>query len=986
MEVFGKDNKYITTVFDPTQDDISKIPHQLIKDIVFVDSKKYKYHPSFTRIYYISPDYKQTNVISLFEELEKEKTNLDNPQFTRGFFEYIAKQYNLQQAVINDLLEIVKNTGRKQEIIDNIMKSYPQFKQNIDNYYKPNLLSPTGAREKPETVEDDWGSSTSSENIVEYSKSPRSSRSSTEDIFESLDKEKTVEKDTEHPFFDIYLRYFYIILTKKNISSGVKYEEFYTDFVLDNNFIAIGMHLEGTSKYRVMKTEDKVISKRIHNFTYSEHNITKTKSLNPDIFYFLYHIDKDIYISGELRQDLRIVLKVNFNEDYKLEDIGEIEQKINIHSYKILEKLKKKVPNLVENLDRNIVKISIKIKHKIGKIDRNILKNTFLLNLKETHKGSILRFDLILDEKTTLKEIIYSEKGGFSNFTIKDIPDKTYIPDIINKISYPFQEQTSIKKPEKIELKKEKIKSLASLNIPYDSRKCQKDRRIEILNEGESYEDDRVLNYKGNLLVCRSNLYPYPGETKTGIPCCFKRIQKSKTEDYESTDIIKTFDLRPLLKEKEELIHLRREGIDNPLLQDIFPIDEGFYALTLSSSKIGIPEVLEKLYGEDVISKSFEYLKEEDSKYLDIDKNDDIKNIVKAVSLYKENNILVVSYNNRDFSFVCSMSEYMIFDKFIIILFRNDNYKILIKSNEGSKQFGWVFSKTNKELQRLIKAYNSSCLGIKDCKENIPDLKKILSDRILEIGWGVVDPITNKIIYLETDKGLVTIKPSKISYSIKTKQLKDIKKISYEDQINKLKEIENFYSYLETEGKVYNEDKSKITGIKTRCNIIIPVLDEEIKDTSDEIIEDDVFDIDIYSKLKQEIISGEELDAYNENFIDNYKEITLKTIKNYYNENVEERNNLIKLIDEGNFEDLLKNLIKLFVIRDDIEIPVEDSTTFPIPIKNEHTTDVLSYITWVLMNNSEEFFTEDFKSDKTQVDVSLIPNLEEVVVNGDDLF
>lgn len=979
MDVFDNSNKYITNVIDINAQDNSKINQNLIRDIAFVDSKNYKYHPSFSRIYYISPDFKQANIISVFDEMNKEKQNLDNPNFTPGFFNYLMQQYGLTKEAIDDILQIIKEAPLKEEIEKRIMDSYPEYKKNVENYF--NALPPSQIPPSPEGPVDNWSRSSYSPISSEMSTPTEEGSLIIEDLFEQLNKEVTEEEKISVSDFEIYLRYLYIVLTKQNIFKEVKYEEIFKNFSLDSSFLAVGMHLEGTSKFRIAKTSDKGMNRKIKIFTHSEHRVAQIKTLLPDTLYFLYYVDKDIYLSGEVRRNMVIVLRVIFSENFQLKDIESLEEKLSVHTYKILERFKKLISNLIENPDKNFVKISIKMKHSKGKIDKQIIKNIFVSNLRETHKGTIITFDLILNDTTTLKNIIYSEKEGFSNFTIKDIPNKTFIAEIVNKITYPFKSGSKIEESKKKEVKKQKIKDLESLGIPYDSRKCQKDRRIEVLQEEEksSYNSNRTLNYKGNLLVCKNPEYPYPGETKTGIPCCFKKIQvKREIKQAKTIDIIKTMNIRPLLKEKEELVQFRREGINNKLLEDIFSVDEGFYALTLSNTKIGLPEVLNLLYGENIIKDSFANIKKEDIEYLDIRDENDIKNIVKAVTLNKKVNLFVVSYNDTDFSFVCSMSDFLFFDKFIIILFYKGNYKILVKTNEDTKQIGWEFSKINPNLQRLIRAYNISCLDIKDCNYNIPDLKKIMLDGIVNIKTGIIDPVVNKIIYLETDRGIIPIKPSKVSYSIITKFISDINKISPEEQMNHLKELETSYPYLKLAGSVYNETKTKITGLKTICNFVIPVEEEETKEISENA---EVFEIDIYSKLKEEVMSGEELDAYNQNFIENYQEVILNTVKKYYNENNEERNTILNFVYSAQFEELLEYLNKLFIVKDKVEIPIDNNTSIPILIQSDNKIQFLSYLTWILVNNGEEFFTESIVKDRTQIDVSLIPSLEEVEID-----
>ncbi len=988
MDIFDNSNNYITKIIDPNAENNSQINLQLMKDIIFVDSKNYKYHPSFSRIYYRSPDFKQANVISVFDEMEKEKQNLENPNFIGGFFDYLMKEYNLTKEALDDVIKVVKDTSMKEEIQGRIMSSYPQYKQNIENYF--NVLPPTeiglsssvDVNETELSSPDRWSTTSYSPVSSEFSSPTGEISLSVDDLFKQLNREVKEEEKISVSDFEVYLRYLYIVLSKQNILKEIKYEEIFKNFKLDVNFLAVGMHLEGDSKFRIVKTSDKDLTRKIKVFTHSEHKVTQIKTLLPDTLYFLYYIEKDIYISGKLRNNMVIVLRVVFSENSPLKDIEKIEKKLSIHTYKISELFKKLIPNLIENPDKNFVKISIKLKHSKGKIDKDIIKRTFVTNMKETHKGTVISFDLKIDDTTTMKNVIYSEKGGYSNFTIKDIPNKTYIAEVVNKITYPFKIGSEIQETEKKEVKKQKIKDLTSLGIPYDSRKCQKNRRVEVLQEGEEYPQNRILNYKGNLLVCKNPEYPYPGETKTGIPCCFKKIQvKKEVKQTKSIDADKALNIRPLLKEKEELVQFRREGINNRLLEDIFPVDEGFYALTLSDTKIGIPEVLDLLYGENIIKESFSNLQSEDRQYLGISDETDLKNIIKAVTLHKQINLFVVTYTDtNDFSFVCSMSDFLLFDKFIIILFNKNNYKILVKSDDTRRQIGWELTKANPNLQRLIRAYNSSCLNIKECSYNVPDLKKVLLDNVLKVKNGIVDPIINKIIYLETDRGIIPIKQSKVSYSITTKFINEMEILSLEDETNYLKSLEDIYGYLKVTGTVTNEKKTSITGIKTVCNFVIPVKEkqtEQIPETSE------VFEIDIASKLKEEVISGEELEAYNEDFIENYKEVILNTVKKYYNEREEEKNIILNFVYNAQFEGLLEHLNKLFVVKDKVEIPIENSTIVPIPIEEKHKLEFLSYLTWILMNNSEELFTESIVRDRTQIDVSLIPNLEEVEISFD---
>jgi hypothetical protein len=220
------------------------------------------------------------------------------------------------------------------------------------------------------------------------------------------------------------------------------------------------------------------------------------------------------------------------------------------------------------------------------------------------------------------------------------------------------------------------------------------------------------------------------------------------------------------------------------------------------------------LYVENYIIPS---LSQEDKLYFEIKDQNDPKDLVKIMSLTKKINFFVISYTQTDMSFTCSDTNYLIFDTFVIILLYNSNYKILVKSDINTGQISWLLGKSNSNLQRLIRAYNSSCLDIKDCSYIIPDLKKIIDDKFLNINYGVIDPLTNKIIYLETDAGIIPIKQSSISYNIKTKTINFIEKIQLKEQSDKLEKISKSYEYLKPSGMVYNEDISKVTGIKTLC-------------------------------------------------------------------------------------------------------------------------------------------------------------------------
>jgi hypothetical protein len=977
MEIFDRNSKFLTLALDQTTD-ISKINANLIKDIVFVDSKNYKYNPSITRIYYISPEYSHANVISMLEELEQQRSNLENPSFIDGFYSYLSKEYGAPKELIDDMVDLVKEKPNKQQILNRLMESYDVIKKNVENYFR--LLPEAVAVGVGSSGEKSW-TATSYSSKASSVTSPVTD-SSLEDIFETLTKKPEAQEAIKDEQFFIYIRYAYIVLAKKNPLVSEDYIEIFKNFKLDSSFLAVGMQLEGVSKFRIAKTDDKVIKKKIRIFSYSEHRISQLKTLIANTLYFLYNIDKDMTIYGELRQDASIVLKVSFSDKYELKDVEQIENTINIHSFKIIERFRSLVKNIIENVERTLVRISVKMVHRKGKIDKQILKNVFLTNFKETHKGTVYRFDLDLNQDVRLKEIIYSEKDGYSNFSIKNIPNKAYIPDIIKKLSYPFRGDTEIKQEIKL-VKKKDIKDLKSLGIPYDARKCQKDRRIDILREEDNYPSDRVFNYKGNMLVCKNEDYPYPGETKTGIPCCFKKIQvKKQYKIQKSIDILRTMNVRPLMEEKNELVLFRREGVKNILLQDIFPITEGFYALTLSETKIGIIEIFNMLYGEGIQKEAFANLSTEDKVYLDIKDETDIQDITKAVSFYKKVNFLVLSYTDKDFSFVCSMSKYMLFDVFIIILFYNDNYKILVKSDQNTQKFGFMFSKSNTNIQRLIKSYNASCLSIKDCSYTVPDLKKLVMDGAVSVKYGIIDPVTNMIIYAETDKGLLPVKPSDIIYSVQTKFLKDAVKLDYNTQVKLLAEIGKTYEYLQVVGKVYDEKRQNVTGIKTVCDFVVPVsqMKEEAPSQSE-----DIFDINIADILKQDIMSGQELEDFNVNFLENYKNIVSNTIKLYYNENEELKNIIIKFTEEGDFEELLQYLTKLFVVKDKVEIPVENKTTIPIPIQQKDLVEILTYITWILMNNAEQFFTEDIVENRTKVDVSLIPNFEEIEISPEDL-
>ena len=102
-----------------------------------------------------------------------------------------------------------------------------------------------------------------------------------------------------------------------------------------------------------------------------------------------------------------------------------------------------------------------------------------------------------------------------------------------------------------------KLKEIKKAGVGFQARDCQKIRQMTVDNDNQikPIKDSYKLTIGGNVLVCTSQEYPYPGFTAKGTPCCFKKDQRT-TKKFE-----KFYQPEKYKKRSAEISEIKKENI-----------------------------------------------------------------------------------------------------------------------------------------------------------------------------------------------------------------------------------------------------------------------------------------------------------------------------------------------------------------------------------------------------------------------------------------
>lgn len=1023
MEIFDDKNTYLSQIFLLSSDNI---PVDFVKDVVFVDTKQYKYYPPFTHVYSISQDKKIARILSIFDIFEKEgKESMSFASHVNLLYKNISNDFsNLSIELFYDAIDIFLNEKDRGEKIQAILLTIPEFSKKVNDFinimenYKEDINSPTSSaawsqvsQENPDPLPNfPTGDKIELKSSVSETSSDYRNKN-INDLLEELNVIETVpvsEKEKETGYdsrgFSVNINSYDFYLTK-NKDTDIDLIKLYNLFEMDENYIAYGMVIHGESKYKKIKTEDKKVQRLIEEFTKSEHIKNSFKFLKPFIFYFIYYSKRGV-IHGELRTRGSINLK--FKADVPLKDFEDHVNYSKDLAKKISSKFEKYI-KLIPNENIQPTYINMKIIYESGHLPVDLVKKVF--NARQDTGRQILRFNLATKDGNTIKEIMYSTKDERSNFTVQKLLSRRYINEIIAGISYIFKQFKNqiILKIEK-ETKKSEIKKLKSEGIETNARSCQKERRPELINEDAIIpEGVNAINYKNKKLMCNKN-YPWPGFTKSGsIPCCFKKSQASKeaytailgrplsqietemveNESLQNISVLsKILSKKPLSKDNVKMEKYQRGKFSNKILSSIFG-DSEYYSLSMGIKDNTLLDCLKFAYGSDIILEILQNTSRDTYEKYNISEEDydswktgdgSIESIIKAFCHYKKINPLVIQETSGGTKIVCSITHFFLYKIYIVFIGNKEgNYKILVNTPENKTVIHEI-DYDDEYIQKLISLYNNYCSILPKCKFHILNVEE-LKDSI-EITNQIVNAY-NKVYYVETvDYGFLPVNPSNIDYSIPSKSFKDTVFLNQQEQYDKLLKISKKYKYFLPRKITVSVQNGYINGIEISCDLIVPVEEEEV--SLDLEKSEQNFYVDLDEKIKDSIISDEALEFFSANLENSYTRIATKLIIKYLNqpENKKEKNSYLNLISSEDYDSLINKLISLLV-KEEIEInktnlPLEE--TIPFKINSRVYLNVLSKIVWKMINDQALFFDNTVMEDNV-INVDFIPGIEEIEIS-----
>lgn len=139
-----------------------------------------------------------------------------------------------------------------------------------------------------------------------------------------------------------------------------------------------------------------------------------------------------------------------------------------------------------------------------------------------------------------------------SHIIVQNVNNSDFAVSIAKQVLSVYFLKDSVQLPKSIEntdrtkLKvKSVIKELRSLGIKVDSKECQR-KQQPVLGSVEIQPNSYNLTYKEKQYVCPTSEYAYPGFTKNGIVCCFKKDQRTKQvfNYYNETIMVQASNLK----------------------------------------------------------------------------------------------------------------------------------------------------------------------------------------------------------------------------------------------------------------------------------------------------------------------------------------------------------------------------------------------------------------------------------------------------------
>jgi hypothetical protein len=943
VKIFNDENKEINNLFllDISPDEYDD---EFIKENLFVNTEKFKYHPIFTRVYARSPNNREVFVVSVIDIMMREKQGLLDEGFRNGLFNNLRTDFPMVDArVFDSLMRYIfePKSDETKEFIGGIMASLSEFRQRINMRL--------GIMPRPPPKSDDW-SKTSSKSV-------------------EILPAKSIEASVLH----------YNLTLTKTIESDLDLNGVYADTRINSELLVVGMLVDGVPKYKKANITDRKILKKIDEFIMSEHKTGKEKVLEPFKVYYLQKSGNN-YLHGTISTRAVVKVKVKPGDPMDPKDLdesrGALEDAKSILKY---------IPKYT--MEKRVVPydISIKVVYRDG-----YFKNEFI---KKTMGGKIDRTMVRFDVSDKIKGVIYSGKGNMCNFTFFKLM-KSYIPEALKTVRYLINTHSNELK----QARNVRGKAKAPLVIPVNARECVKERQPKVISRtGDVPKGVHIIEFRGQLLVCNRE-YPWPGFTKkSGIPCCFKKRKENQQLEY--TDSIQDKNVVSrilgehfLTRDTNEMDRYRMGLISNPVLTDVFG-NKSYYSLS-PGKKAGLVDAIKFVYGQGIISKSIsgitakmyeDYRVNPEQGFNEWrgDEGKSEESIVRAVSVYNKINLMVIVDKNPETKITCSMSDYFVSDKYVVFLrnLKTKSVNVLVKVK--NKSLDYEMKHSSKKIQKLVRMYNEACHTIAKCDEKVYSLQDIIGK--VKVKAQIVNSF-NKVYYLETEEyGVIPILPSAIDYTIPSKKFSEVNVLDKYEQYTKLVKASEKMPYLKPVAQMINYGDERVSAIQTYCRLFSPVKDDGKNKSLPKTVKviQGVFYFDLDYALKEVMVSDNEMRVFMNDLEDNYYGVAKRILKNYYfqEENADKKEKLFKMIKNEKYDDLIAEVGGLFIrekgsITKD-KLPVEE--VIPLRVNNAVFDDVVSRIVWDLINEGPLFFNKARKK-KNRVDIRFIPLSEEVEI------
>lgn len=439
---------------------------------------------------------------------------------------------------------------------------------------------------------------------------------------------------------------------------------------------------------------------------------------------------------------------------------------------------------------------------------------------------------------------------------------------------------------------KQSIKTLRAAGLVVNSKECEKKRRPELLQKGDTSTGDNILIIKGRKFKCNPP-YNYHGTTNK-VNCCYK--QQPRTQASASVPIQVKLKKTPY-KKYDKMVKFSTKTMEGSVNDHL---SSEYMLLGVANEVMDrtVVNCLKIAYNDQVVEEAVAELQQEDytryytgnsiGEWRSIEPKS-IGDIVMSVALYKKVNILLLADTANELTVDCN--TVLNFDTYLVIYRstqKEDAYYPIVKIENGTPLY--VHQEMN--IKNLVDLTRNSCKT--DSEETPTVYSSILVKQVTDIQGIVVFIEVNTGGYIPVTPS--TLDTSKPSISVSDNQFK---MLTPEAQYNSLVKLSKNYPSLTPTGltKVYESDI--ITGIKLRNGGISPVTHTTWPSSPIPMV-DDLFYIERYSA---------EADTF-EDEEDRFK----NNIKKYANSGID----IVQYIETDNYPKIIEMLQPLGLSPDDL--------------------------------------------------------------------